>query len=988
MFYFPKITEINQFLNRIKPHILLTYVDPESFVSDQYKEFFNSAYLQDIWVIFLISNKLTVEQLQSLGKFAKSLVFFENVKPEVIAYNIKSILKQQQLELTQSYQNVYAENLFNCSKIINQESDITSLFEKLINFLPKFLSYDYWALFTFDPEFNQVTNFIQFIPPHKRNLAILTPNLEKLAEIWVQRSKGFRVNITDDPQLFRKLGEWGWGIRQLHFAPMIVQNLPIGGMILGNTNQSEIDSHDVNFIEEISGLLAQKIYNIFKLEKTEAGENDFAEQLIHNRFSEESILQLACKQINEASKGDNTVFWQLNRGFGFIFPKYSYARESGGDWRSLEKNMIFLEKDKQLNQLISSEKIQVIQDVEQNHQFAKATVQTFKKLGYRNLMIVPLRVSQEEMGLFIANKGKEGDTFGVWEIDQVSTLLEKVQRVLEDTSIVKEAQIKLKQLARIFELGNEIKLDLNLEAILSRITKSIRKTLNWNDVVILRSNNFRKVYRPISHVGFDSEKDLPINVLKNVSFSAFEKFLLNCKRISHSFFYDSHPFNVNANGDDFLEDVVTEWHPQDLLIVPIETRSKLLGYMVVRDPVERLKPNEDKVISLEYFANQAAVAIENSILYENLLASEERYRSLAETMTLGLVTCSPEGKIVYVNPAFENLVGSDRRALSRRNLADFFTDFSRPRLSEILHMILNTDASESKHIENVELELISKNGENIPVSTFGFPFFQQGQKIGAFFVLNDLRVIKKLERLKADFNSMIVHDLRSPMNVIQGFIELIRTRVVGDINAEQEELLDIAKENVKKVLTLIDNFLVASKMEVGRFNIEPKVSEIHSLIERILDNHQILVKNKNIKLERKLNENLPLLYFDSLRIEQVLNNLLSNAIKFTPEGETILVTTDFYQKKIKGETKMFARIGVHDNGPGIPPEKAKQIFEKYEQVDATLAINSSGTGLGLSICKEIVSLHGGEIWVESGDSGGSHFYFTLPIEPSIDKYLK
>jgi signal transduction histidine kinase len=339
-------------------------------------------------------------------------------------------------------------------------------------------------------------------------------------------------------------------------------------------------------------------------------------------------------------------------------------------------------------------------------------------------------------------------------------------------------------------------------------------------------------------------------------------------------------------------------------------------------------------------------------------------------MTLGLVTCSSDGKIMYVNPAFRFLVGLEEKALLEQKLINFYSRESQNHLIEISNLVLSSNAEEKPHVENA------------------FPFYQQRQKIGYFLVHADLRVMKKLERLKADFNSMIVHDLRSPMNVIQGFIELIRTKVVGEINSEQEELLDIAKENVKKVLTLVDNFLVASKLEVGKFSIEPKVSEIHSLIERIIENHVVLMDNKKITLDSELNKNLPLLYFDSLRLEQVLNNLLSNAIKFTPENGRVWVTTSLFQKKLKGEDKMFAQIGVHDTGPGIPEEKLKYVFEKYEQVDSENSMKSSGTGLGLSICKEIINLHGGEIWVESEVKKGSHFYFSLPIEPSMDKLLK
>ncbi|MEL6822142.1 MAG: HAMP domain-containing sensor histidine kinase, partial [Calditrichota bacterium] len=235
--------------------------------------------------------------------------------------------------------------------------------------------------------------------------------------------------------------------------------------------------------------------------------------------------------------------------------------------------------------------------------------------------------------------------------------------------------------------------------------------------------------------------------------------------------------------------------------------------------------------------------------------------------------------------------------------------------------------------------------------------------------------------MKSDFNSMIVHDLRSPMNVIQGFLELIRNKVVGDVNEEQEELLDISKENVKKVLTLVDNFLVASKLEVGKFRIDKKLDEINQLIRQQVDNHRVLVKNKHIDLQLELDENLPLLEFDSLRIEQVVNNLLSNAMKFTPERGKIHVASSLQKDKENGAEKFFARVSVEDTGIGIPDSKIDQIFEKYEQVEEGQSFNVRGTGLGLSICKEIIDLHKGRIWVESPTDSGSTFTFLLPIDP-------
>jgi signal transduction histidine kinase len=248
-----------------------------------------------------------------------------------------------------------------------------------------------------------------------------------------------------------------------------------------------------------------------------------------------------------------------------------------------------------------------------------------------------------------------------------------------------------------------------------------------------------------------------------------------------------------------------------------------------------------------------------------------------------------------------------------------------------------------------------------------------------------LRNQKKLERLKADFNSMIVHDLRSPLNIIQGYVDIVRTQVIGNITEEQAELLTIAKENVYKVLKLIDNFLTASKLEVGRFEIETEINSINSLVETLFDHYKVLSEKKKIKLNMDLDKNLPLLHFDKFRIEQVLTNFLSNAIKFTDENGDITVRTSLKQKQneISKEVDLSALVEVTDTGVGIPENELKKVFNKYEQTEAGKNASLKGTGLGLAISREIIQLHHGEVGVRSKEGEGSTFYFSLPIKAVV-----
>jgi signal transduction histidine kinase len=186
----------------------------------------------------------------------------------------------------------------------------------------------------------------------------------------------------------------------------------------------------------------------------------------------------------------------------------------------------------------------------------------------------------------------------------------------------------------------------------------------------------------------------------------------------------------------------------------------------------------------------------------------------------------------------------------------------------------NETSEEEDTTQGYEMELVAKDGEEIPFMIYMSSFYQHGKKIGFFGVLSDLRNQRKIERLKADFNSMIVHDLRSPLNIIQGYVDIVRTEVVGTITEEQAELLTIAKENVFKVLKLIDNFLIASKLEAGHFQIEPSINSLNGLIETLWDHYQVLANEKKIKLEKDLDDNLPLVSFDkfSLKIHDTRRN--------------------------------------------------------------------------------------------------------------------
>ena len=131
-----------------------------------------------------------------------------------------------------------------------------------------------------------------------------------------------------------------------------------------------------------------------------------------------------------------------------------------------------------------------------------------------------------------------------------------------------------------------------------------------------------------------------------------------------------------------------------------------------------------------------------------------------------------------------------------------------------------------------------------------------------------------------------------------------------------------------------------------------------------------------------LDADIELMKFDKMRIEQVLSNYLSNAIKFTSKNGTIEINSQLVKKEneLTGDQIMHVQVAVKDSGVGIPVEEQSKVFSKYEQTEAGKDASLKGTGLGLAICKEIISLHNGEVWLESNPGEGSTFFFSLPFD--------
>lgn len=228
--------------------------------------------------------------------------------------------------------------------------------------------------------------------------------------------------------------------------------------------------------------------------------------------------------------------------------------------------------------------------------------------------------------------------------------------------------------------------------------------------------------------------------------------------------------------------------------------------------------------------------------------------------------------------------------------------------------------------------------------------------------------LKELDKAKASFFSMVSHDLRHPIAVAKGYLELIRTgrEMLSD---ETRGYIQVAEQEMRYIAEMVDDVLDLSRMDAGYYHIDCQPLKVAMMLQQARVAFRAQAEQRHITLAIEPCDELPLVSADALRMNQVLSNLIENALKFTPEGGQIKLAA--YERDAEIE------IVVRDTGVGIEPGEHEKIFDRFYRIKRGEQIEDKGSGLGLAICREIVRLHGGRIWAESDMGKGAAFHLTL-----------
>jgi len=415
---------------------------------------------------------------------------------------------------------------------------------------------------------------------------------------------------------------------------------------------------------------------------------------------------------------------------------------------------------------------------------------------------------------------------------------------------------------------------------------------------------------------------------------------------------------------------------------PLRRRGEVMGVVEVVRGVGEAPFEERQLPMLEALASEAAVALENMGLYEQLEGKveianrqlvaayaqlrEERDRvaAIVSNMADGVLLTDGEKRILFINPAAAAMFGVEAEAVEGRPVGEALP------YPTLLEQLADQPPEVAARIPRLRVEQprrIVLSPRTVRLTD------EQGKRTGAITVVTDITLLEELSEMKTEFVSLVSHELRTPLTSIMGFAQTLRGDSERFAPEDREEFLGIIEQESNRLLVMINDLLDISRMEAGRpLALSYAEVDLRRLAEHVVrfqrvttTAHQFLFEFPDDKVSVRA---------DRDKVEQILTNLVSNAIKYSPRGGDVVVGA-----REQGEEEVV--VYVRDQGLGMDSEQIAQLFQRYQRVDRDTIKGIRGTGLGLYLVRGLVEAHGGRIWAESQPQQGSTFFFSLPKRP-------
>lgn len=402
--------------------------------------------------------------------------------------------------------------------------------------------------------------------------------------------------------------------------------------------------------------------------------------------------------------------------------------------------------------------------------------------------------------------------------------------------------------------------------------------------------------------------------------------------------------------------------------LPLLVQHKPIGQIFVFRNYRGVFTANDHSI-LNNFANQAAIAVRNARLYNQVREQNLRITALLASVADGILILSTDLHIQSANKAFARLLNSGTDSLVGEKYADVVRWQEEPIGLKIKDLTESGWQGYEPGEMFLEGDLMRKGGlEPIPVAITYAPLFSKtGQLLNVIASVRDITRYREAEEMKTGFISAVSHELRTPLALIKGYASTLRRDDVKWDAEMVQESLKVIEDEADHLAAMVDDLLDATKLQSGDVILQKSQVDIPSLVQAQIKRFSPETAQHQLRME--MSESFPIIVADEERIKQLFTNLIANALKYSSGGE-IIIRGQALDKEVL--------VCVSDKGKGFDPKDIPFVFDRFYRSDKD-AKSTKGTGLGLYLCKSIVLAHGGRIWIDEEYKEGARVCFTLPV---------
>jgi len=797
--------------------------------------------------------------------------------------------------------------------------------------------------------------------------------------------------------------------------PMPGRDRLVGWITLGERLSGEgYATHDIAFLEAMSSQSAvalERAQVITNMERRVSELNALSRvaQGINITLNFDDTLELIYAQTVQIIPSTEFHLALLNNPGGYTYFAFCLENE---DRITAKENIPLTAKTSLEQEVIISHRSLLAHDFASQCQALNVTPPI---KGVYAWLGVPLNSGSETIGAMSVASNEPAAIYTSAQMELLQAVADQAAGAIVKTRLLLETERRAQQLSSLNEITRQLTSTLELQPLLKSILENASNILNTE------AGSLFLVDEQTDELIFQVTVGPVAQNLVGQRLSPGSGFVGKAVNLRRPLIVNNVATHATWNS---ATDQQTGFVTRAVLAVPLEVKGRVTGVIEIVNKKDGSHFSDDDQNLLSAFAGQAAVAIDNARLYtltdqelsarveelsvmqridRELNASLEVNRAMRITLDWAMRQSQGEaGLIGFIEEKGLHVMADQGY---QDEIADFKNDVI-PFNHAAVQTAIQTGLPQRRILASPDASLAFLKGTR---SQLVIPIRRESKVIGLFLLesttpdvfqqnvqaflsrLSDHATIalsngqlyaevQQANIAKSEFVSFVAHELKNPMTSIKGYAELLSTGAVGPMTEMQSSFLGTIRSNIERMKSIVEDLNDNSKIEAGRLRLDFKAVSVAEVTENVIRSTRRQIDEKKQTIELRIPGDLPMIWADRTRVEQILINLVSNANKYTQEGGQIFVAAEKSTQPQDSQGKAEeVHIWVSDNGLGMTPEDQKKIFQKFFRSEDDQARKAQGTGLGLNITKSLVEMQGGHIWFESEFRKGTTFHINIPV---------